>query len=253
VLFQHPVPEAEAMLRYAEAEYADGGYHEYVSAREMKLEHFRRRMASIRPRLPKGRLLDIGCSCGYFLEVAAREGYDVQGVEFSENARAAASPEIRARIWRGSLDSLPSGSARFNVITAFDIIEHQERPLDFLREARRLLVRGGVLVLSTPDAGHWLGLLMRSHWPMLQPMQHLTIFSRRAVEWALGETGFGQVAVETAYKVVSGEYLLGQVRTVSPAVHAVVGIAARLLPRTAMLEYRRVNIGELLAVANNPE
>jgi 2-polyprenyl-3-methyl-5-hydroxy-6-metoxy-1,4-benzoquinol methylase len=253
-LFQHPAPEVEARLRYAEAEYADGGYREYVAAREMKLEHFRRRMAAIRHRLPPGRLLDVGCSCGYFLEVAASEGYDVHGVEFSRRAIAAAHPDIGPRIQFGCLESLSrDGEAeRFDVITAFDLIEHLERPLDFLVQARASLAAGGVLVLSTPDAGHWLAALMRSHWPMLQPMQHLTIFSRRALAQALSVTGFRDITIGAASKVISAEYLVGQLKTLSPAVHGVLRTASRAIPVNAMRRYRSVNIGELLSVAVNP-
>ena len=253
-LFQQPLPAADVMLRYAEVEYAHGGYRAYVGAREMKIEHFRRRMASIRPRLPHGRLLDVGCSCGYFLEVAAAEGYDIHGVEFSENAIAAARPEIQSCIRRGSLDNLSNGwGTKFDVITAFDVIEHLARPLVFLSEAKGLLARGGVLVLSTPDAGHWLRMLMRSQWPMFQPIQHLTIFSRRALALALSDAGFGVVSVENAYKVLSAEYLIGQVGTVSPGVQTIVHALTRPVPRRAMRRYRSVNIGEMLAIAAGQE
>jgi 2-polyprenyl-3-methyl-5-hydroxy-6-metoxy-1,4-benzoquinol methylase len=251
-LFQHPVPDRSAVQGYANVEYEHGAYREYVQAREMKLEHFRRRIAIV-GRFARGRsLLDAGCSCGYFLEVAAADGYDVHGVEFSDNAIAAARPEIRGRIRRGNLEDLcAEGTSRFDVVTAFDIIEHLARPVDFLRQARRVLQPGGILVVTTPDAGHWLGRLMGSRWPMLQPMQHLTIFSRRAIRLAFEQAGFKVAFVETAHKVVSGEYLLGQIQPLNPVLHAVLHAASRLAPRSSMTRYRDVSLGEVLAVGVN--
>jgi 2-polyprenyl-3-methyl-5-hydroxy-6-metoxy-1,4-benzoquinol methylase len=253
VLFQHPLPGAGAMHGYADAEYDAGLYRDYVEARDMKLAHFERRLGLIASRVGKGRLLDVGCSCGYFMEVAARHGYDVQGLEFSRNAIAAASPAVRPRILHATIDTLHGGHDRvYDVITAFDIIEHLARPLAFLEDAHRLLSPGGHLVVSTPDAGHWLRPLAGSRWPMLQPMQHLTLFSRRALLGILEQAGFVDVHVDTAYKVISWEYLIGQIRTLNPWAHAVLRRAARLVSAAALTKYRPLNIGEILAVARKP-
>lgn len=78
VIFQHPAPPPDAMISYADTEYEAGVYREYVEAREMKLQHFRRRLERLLPRVHRGRLLDIGCSCGYFMEVAAASGFEVE-------------------------------------------------------------------------------------------------------------------------------------------------------------------------------
>src|SRR5215472_12701945 len=91
VIFQHPRPTPEEMVSYANTEYEDGVYKDYVEAREMKLEHFRRRLERLLPRVRRGWLLDIGCSCGYFMEVAAASGFEVEGLEFSHAAISAAN------------------------------------------------------------------------------------------------------------------------------------------------------------------
>lgn len=251
-LFQHPIPDRHAMLQYAEKEYAAGVYGEYVGAREMKLAHFAARMDLMRPRVRQGALLDVGCSCGYFMEVALREGFDVRGLEFSQNAIDAASPEVRSRIIRTSVNELSGEHEQaYDVITAFDIIEHLERPIEFLRQARRLLRPGGAIVISTPDADHWLRPLMGARWPMLQPMQHLTIFSRASMRVALDAAGFQTEVIETAHKVLSYEYLINQVRPLNPVLFSLLTGVTRVVPRTAMRRSRRVNIGEVLAIARH--
>ena len=262
VLFQAQAPDRDAMLGYADNEYADGGlYQEYVDARAMKIAHFRARMEWMRPHLGQGsggagprQLLDVGCACGYFLEVAVDEGFEVQGLEFSPNAIAAARPDIRAKILNARVDSLDAHhEARYDVITAFDIIEHLDKPLEFLASARRLLRPGGHLVISTPDADHWLRPLMASRWPMLQPMQHLTLFSHRSLRLALEGAGFSSITLDTAYKVISYEYLVNQLRTLNPWLFSGLRALTRLAPSGPMTRYRRVNIGEVMAIARRQD
>ena len=88
LIFQHPLPTRESMVAWADTEYASGAYRDYVESRPMKIRHFEDRLNDLGDTVKPGRLLDVGCSCGYFLEVAAGRGFDVYGVEFSSNAIA---------------------------------------------------------------------------------------------------------------------------------------------------------------------
>lgn len=236
------------MIAYADTEYEGGVYREYVEAREMKLEHFRRRLERVLPRVSRGRLLDIGCSCGYFMEVAASSGFEVEGLEFSRAAIAAADPSLRPRIYCSSVDGFES-SRTYDLVTAFDLIEHVPQPKDFLRKVRRLLAPGGWLAMATPDAGHALRYVMGSSWPMLQPMQHLTIFSRQSMRLALEEAGFSEISFEVASKTVSYEYLTEQVRPLTPTLHKGLRFLGRCLPSSTRSKYRNVNIGEFFVMA----
>ena len=248
VIFQYPPPPPDVMVSYANTEYEGGVYRKYVQAKEMKLEHFRRRLQRFLPHVPGGRLLDIGCSCGYFMEVAAASGFEVEGLEFSHAAIAAANPAIRPHILCSSVDEF-EGSRTYDLITAFDLIEHVPHPKDFLSKVRRLLAPGGCLAMATPDAGHILRFVMGSSWPMLQPMQHLTIFSRRSMRLALEEAGFSEMIFESATKTISYEYLTDQLRALTPTLHKGMRMAGRLLPARIRRKYRQVNIGEFMVVA----
>jgi len=240
------------MLSYADTEYEGGLYKEYVEAREMKLDHFRYRMRLLAPRVSKGQLLDVGCSCGYLMEVAAEAGFDVHGLEFSKAAIAAAAPSIQPRIRRSSIEGL-EGEQQFNLITAFDLIEHIERPGEFLSNARQLLLQGGTLAIATPDAGHFLRHVMGSSWPMLQPMQHLTIFSREGMRIALEEAGFKDIAFQDATKTLTYEYLTNQLRTLTPSLFSVMRTIGKAIPDSVMRKYRHVNIGEFMAIATRTD
>jgi 2-polyprenyl-3-methyl-5-hydroxy-6-metoxy-1,4-benzoquinol methylase len=248
LIFQHPLPTRDSMVEWADDAYASGAYRDYVEARPMKIRHFEDRMADLGERVTPGRLLDIGCSCGYFMEVAAARGFEVHGVEFTPGAIAAASVAMRPRIFKGVLETMPDNGV-FDVVSAFDLIEHVPDPGGFLKRCHGLLRPGGTVVISTPDTGHVLRFLMRSRWPMLQPMQHLFLFSRQAMERALAEAGFEDIHVDTAFKTLSVEYLINQIKPLNPLLSQGLDTVTRVMPASVLRKFRQVNIGEMLAVA----
>jgi 2-polyprenyl-3-methyl-5-hydroxy-6-metoxy-1,4-benzoquinol methylase len=253
-VFQHPIPTPEEMVNYADTQYREGVYRDYVAARDLKHEHFRHRLLEFGGRFPPpGRLLDLGCSCGYFLDVALESGYDAYGVEFSEEAIAAAWPATRQRIRRANVNDADGDHPReYDVVTAFDIIEHVEDPVTFLGEIEGMLAPGGGVVVSTPDTGHILRYLMGARWPMLQPMQHTTLMSRLGLRIALERAGFQEVVVTTARKTLTLDYLFEQVRDHNPALHAAYSVTRRMVPGAVRSHPLRINIGELLAVSVKP-
>lgn len=238
------------MQAYADSEYDSGAYRDYVLARSVKIAHFEHRLREMLPHISPGRLLDVGCACGYFMEVAAGKGFDVTGLEFSRGAIAAAAPTIRQRIQHRTLADIDESQMNgFDVITAFDIVEHIIDAPSFLQKIARMLKPQGALAISTPNARHFLRYIMGRRWPMLQPMQHVSLFSRTALRIALRKAGFEVVKMDAAYKTVTMSYLINQLRELNPSLFPVLKGLVRLVPRAVAERPRRVNIGELFVIA----
>jgi len=249
-IFQAKMPSVGAMKQYADHEYTSGAYGEYAKSRDLKIATARPRLAVIKQRARGNRLLDVGCATGFFLEAAADEGFDVRGVEFSTVAISLARPDIRDLIVRGDVNELLSrGPEQFDVVTAFDIIEHVQNPANFLHEMREILKPGGVLAISSPDTGHVLRYLMGSRWPMLQPMQHTVLFSRRSITALLERSGFEDVRVETAHKVLTMDYLADQLTVTNPGLNRTYQALSWIIPGPMKRKPFAVNIGEFVAYA----
>jgi cyclopropane fatty-acyl-phospholipid synthase-like methyltransferase len=241
------------MLEYANAEYFAGVYKNYASARNLKIATARPRLETIKKLAPGKRLLDVGCATGFFLEAAAEQGFDVRGVEFSSIAISLARPGIRERIVCGDVNGLAKQeSTKFDVVSAFDIIEHVQDPSRFLLEIREILVPGGILALSTPDTEHFLRYVMASKWPMLQPMQHTFLFSRRGLTALLESCGYTDAAVEKARKVLTVDYLAEQLAATNPAMHSTYRRLRWLIPPLLRDHPFAVNIGEMFICARKP-
>jgi 2-polyprenyl-3-methyl-5-hydroxy-6-metoxy-1,4-benzoquinol methylase len=249
-IFLDPMPTSEAMQAYVNQEYADGAYAANVKARHLKEATFSARARQIYARQPGGRLLDVGASAGFFVEQAVARGFDAYGVEISPIAIEAAAPAIRTRMRVGDANLMAQdGVEKYDVVTAFDIVEHTYDPLAFVRSLRALMRDGGLLVISTPDTGHFLRRVMGASWPMLQPLQHTVLFSRRSLAGILRRAGFSRIEMTTAHKVLTADYLADQVGALSPAIERAYSLAAPLVPAALRRRPVWINIGEVMAFA----
>jgi 2-polyprenyl-3-methyl-5-hydroxy-6-metoxy-1,4-benzoquinol methylase len=244
------MPSVGSMNQYADDEYSSGVYREYAKSRDLKIATARPRLEAIKQRATGKRLLDVGCATGFFMEAAADAGFDVRGVEFSTVAISLARPDIRERIVRGDVNELlRNETKKFDVVTAFDIIEHVQNPANFLQELREILRPGGVLAISSPDTGHVLRYLMGSKWPMLQPLQHTVLFSRRSIAALLERSGFQDVQVETAHKVLTMDYLADQLTATNTGLNKAYQFLSWIVPGPLRRKPVAVNIGEFIAYA----
>ncbi len=98
-----------------------------------------------------GRLLDVGCAHGWFLEAARRRGYTVFGIEPDPAIRAQAR-ERGLTVWQGHFpEDIPPGET-FDVIAFNDVFEHLPCPNAVLAACRRLLAPNGLLVINLPSS-----------------------------------------------------------------------------------------------------
>jgi SAM-dependent methyltransferase len=116
-------------------------------------EHFARYLFA--SRLGAGRrVLDAGCGTGYGSAELARAASSVTGVDISTDALDYARENFGPaflRLAQASCTDLPFAAASFDLVTAFEVIEHLSDWPALLREARRVLAPNGVFVVSTPN------------------------------------------------------------------------------------------------------
>jgi 2-polyprenyl-3-methyl-5-hydroxy-6-metoxy-1,4-benzoquinol methylase len=93
-------------------------------------------------------------------------------------------------MYEGEIETLPIALGSLDFITAFDVIEHHPSPSHLLREMHRLLRPGGLVAISTHDIGNPFARRYGAHWRFINPIGHLTYFSRQTLEAMLSRNGF---------------------------------------------------------------
>jgi SAM-dependent methyltransferase len=100
------------------------------------------------------RILDAGCGSGRNMIDLARHG-EVTGIELSDASVAAARARKVGEVVQGSVLEMPFADDSFDLAVCLDVIEHLEDDRGALRELRRVLAPGGVLLVTVP-AYQWL-------------------------------------------------------------------------------------------------
>jgi SAM-dependent methyltransferase len=127
----------------------------------------------------KGKLLDIGCGDGNFLLRAAKEGWQVVGVETNPNLALAAGLNVKKYL--SEVHSL----GLFDCITLWHSLEHMPYPKKVLEEIRTLLKPNGLLVIAVPNAKGWQARFFGKKWLHRDVPRHLYHFDPHSLHYLL--------------------------------------------------------------------
>ncbi|MBN2370247.1 MAG: class I SAM-dependent methyltransferase [Vicinamibacteria bacterium] len=219
-----PVPR-QLQEGYARTEDAD--YAREASSRSINA-HIS--LHTIKKFKERGRLLDVGCATGYFLN-AARLSFEPCGVEPSRWAGRFAREVLSIDVQQGSLEEADLQDDWFDVVTMNDVIEHLTDPRSCLEKARRLLHAQGLLYIVTPNIASLSARLLRGRWWGLRPA-HLYYFSPKTLKAMLAETGFETVFEKSFGRIFTYAYWASRLSNYPRPISA----AARTLVRRLKIE-----------------
>ncbi|MBI4098418.1 MAG: class I SAM-dependent methyltransferase [Candidatus Magasanikbacteria bacterium] len=156
----------------------------------------------------RGRLLDIGCGNGFFLEEAQRQGYEeVFGVEPSPEAAAQAPETIRQRITVSMFhpDLFPEQS--FDVICFFQTLDHLEDPACVIADCFSLLKPGGVVFAINHNVRSISARVLGERSPIID-VGHTYLYDKKTIRKLFEKNHYTVVDVWSSVNVISFEYLL---------------------------------------------
>ncbi len=169
----------------------------YLNQLDWKLSVFRDRLQIIDKFADKGKLLDIGCYTGEFLNMAQHDGWDCFGLEPSSFICAYGREKYGVKIYPRFLEDAGFQDNFFDVVTMFHVLEHLNSPSHQLREIHRILKPAGRVVIEVPNVENWIRrLLKRSSWTFNE--EHYYHFSFRTLQRLLEKGGFSLLSIRSA-------------------------------------------------------
>ena len=191
----NPRPPFEHIRAHYDAAYSAG----YTRKAEAKIIRARKRVARIGR--DRGRWLDVGCSAGFVVKAATEAGFEAWGVDIEADGIAYGRDTLGlSRLACGVLEDQHYPTAHFDVISAYDVIEHVPDLKRFVAELARILAPGGVLDIGTPDIGHWRVPRTLAQWNELKPSEHLYYFNRKTLGLLLARHDLRIVSKRLALK-----------------------------------------------------
>ena len=140
--------------------------------------------------VPNGRLLDVGCGAGTHLAQLRELGWDVYGVDLSQDAARVAKERYGIPVKVGMLPEVRFPEGMFAVVMMSHVIEHVPDPLVHLTECWRILAPGGQLIIRTPNMVSFASRFFGKDWMALDPPRHLVLFSPTTLRDCVQRTGF---------------------------------------------------------------
>jgi len=224
-----PPPETEEVRALYNAAYFNQDFScgvrkgTYLESEAMRVEEYREILNLIRPYRPAGKLLEVGCAAGSFLNYARRSGYEVAGVDVSEWAARTAAEQFGLQVRVGRLFEAGYPEASFDVAFLGDLLEHEPDPLGLLLEIKRVLKPHGLVAIKAPTyvnsfyfrvarriPGSWLmgrldlrllQAMKLAHQRPAPPPYHLYEFNRATLTRLLEKAGLSVVQHRTSLLV----------------------------------------------------
>jgi SAM-dependent methyltransferase len=143
----------------------------------------------------KGKIIDVGCSSGAFLNAAANAGWQVTGLEPASVLCAKAKQLLNGRgeVICATLQQAALAKESCDALTLWDILEHVTDPVIFLRDCAALLRPGGHLFVNVPDVRSGTARVLGERWPLFLP-RHLNYFDRVTLNRCAKQAGLEWVA-----------------------------------------------------------
>lgn len=176
-----------------EAHYS--GYGDWPDS-ALTRQRYREVLARLEPYRSRGRIFELGCGAGYFLEEAAAAGWEPHGSTVGalsvEMCRAKGLDVLNAA---DAVSSIPDG--HFDVATAFEVVEHLRDPAAEAQLLARIIRPGGLLYCTTPNFNSLSRRVLGPRWRVIDYPEHLLYFTAATLRTWLEPHGFRAIRVET--------------------------------------------------------
>lgn len=157
---------------------------------EKRLSQESHRIRFFRPFLKRGKILDIGCGMGFFLLACRKKGYEVKGIELSEDSASYCRDTLNINVVVGTLAEADMKEEPFDLITMWHFLEHTPDPSFCLERARSWLKAGGLIIVDVPNYESTDARLTWENWKGWQLPYHLYHFTPFTIKDLLKRHGF---------------------------------------------------------------
>ena len=141
------------------------------------------------PPLSPGRMLEVGCASGAYLDYMAKKGWLVQGIEFSEEV-AQSARDLGYQVHGGALETAPQPDELFDLVVGWMVLEHLHDPVTGLKKLHKWAKPNGWLALSIPNADSLEFNLFKDKGYALQVPTHIYHYTPNSLEKVLHAGGW---------------------------------------------------------------
>lgn len=190
-VFADKIPSNEELVEH----YKGYGRNDYLSP--LTIKRYNELLDQFEAYRNTNKILDVGCGIGYFLEVAIQRGWEVYGTEYTDEAIKICSDK-GINMQQGKLDHKNYNEGDFDIITSFEVIEHINNPAEEVNNFYKLLRKGGVLYLTTPNFNSLLRYRLNANYNVICYPEHLSYYTPKSLKKLFSNANFQKLKIETS-------------------------------------------------------
>ena len=191
---------------FSNEESGDKGYDNYLDDKPLIKKTFHKRLDEIEKCIEgKGKTLDVGCAMGFFVETAKERSWDAEGLDISQFCVEHIQKNGN-KAHCGLLQDVSLEEGSYSFVSMWDYIEHTKTPQKDIEKASKLLRKGGLIVLATPNIGSWPAKLFGKKWMGYKEHEHLYYFNRKDLKNSLERSGFEVLKYKHIGKFISLDF-----------------------------------------------
>lgn len=124
-------------------------------------------------------ILDIGCSSGFFLDLAKERGIQTFGIELNQ-LEFNISASKGHTVWNDPVNRVEF-PIRFDAITLWDVFEHIKDGRGYLRFLRNHLVEGGIIFMQIPSSQSLAARILQEKCNMFDGLEHVNLYNEKTI------------------------------------------------------------------------
>ena len=165
----------------------------------VKIQRHKLRFKFIQKFAPSGKLFDLGAGWGHFMLAGKELGYDVYGIEISEQPYLYCVNDLKLPVDHMDFFEMDE-SKKFDVITMWDVLEHIDKADNFLEKCSKLNKPGSYLFLQVPQIDSYFAKKYKDQWKMMG-LDHVNYFSKSTITKILEKHGYEVVKIKSSFEI----------------------------------------------------
>jgi len=165
----------------------------------VKIERHKLRYQLIKKYKPSGSLFDLGAGWGHFMLTGKMLGYDVYGIEISEQPYLYSKNDLKLPVDHIDFFEMKEDK-KFDIVTMWDVLEHIDKADDVIAKCARITAKDGYIVIQVPQIDSYFAKKYKENWKMMS-LDHVNYFGKKTITQLLAKHGYKVETIKSSFEI----------------------------------------------------
>lgn len=165
----------------------------------VKIERHKLRYDLIKKYKSSGSLFDLGAGWGHFMLTGQMLGYDVYGIEISEQPYLYSKNDLKLPVDHIDFFDMKEDK-KFDIVTMWDVLEHIDKADDVIAKCARITAKDGYIVIQVPQIDSYFAKKHKDNWKMMG-LDHVNYFGKKTITQLLKKHGYEVKTIKSSFEI----------------------------------------------------